>query len=881
MADLLNTVSSWFGKLGKKPPSAEEHSRAPTSPEPQESHEPKEAQIPDSDLNALSDSKLSEFISQQSERAVIRHLQSLTDPELQLRVIAHGVTDEPTLKRIARSELSKKLKRAAEKKLRETGSGGMELRLQKLGRLNDQMEAFLRNPDWLGAPELLAVVFAPHVIETPIDESNSQYKDFQLLRNRLKNSVDEYEKTCAEMEEICNQLESPRSLSKSALTQLQSRWKDLEEKYSFPKTFTTPEKFSHLVQLRALPHQPNIAPPTPAAPLTVTPEPTARPQPVAEDPEKARKAEESRKSRLQAVENLLKNLADVADHLSHRQAGARLKELQNEATALRRWKKEYPAQLDEAEALIKSLSSKRTEAVDEAKWDSWARTDLAIRIQNELEKTIGELEAEQDPESALKNSAGLTQRLHDYAKEMRALGSLERSKDHKIWETFKSLSDRGWVICERMRLLALEKLKGTLTEHVSKPIDFTAPALTSTRATLQLKLTAFDPQVSTQIKELQTLWREIGSKSSKANQESEIVFTKLFELYFRQLNLHLGQQKRVELSAVEKKQELLREMKIACEGKSPLLARTRAARSLEERWKSSPLPGSVAAEMGAEFEGYLSRLNAELSEEIEKHVAAASALQARAETVLNSILAKNGTNLSQALKSVTGLASELSALESQLAQFGSTDSRFREFALRLQALFQECKAAASKEITERARERNQILLEAEEMVGAEITDGSRARFEELKPLWKKAGVLGQNQDQIFELLFENLNRCYAGRADSKAQPPEPAQNEKALKIQKELIFSLEALTRLQETKIESCPLPFADEERMKATGEVMKFGLKYKQILSLDPQGGTLKEVKKIMEQWSKLRIAESDVQAGYWKYYLNRVHALLDVRLE
>jgi hypothetical protein len=40
------------------------------------------------------------------------------------------------------------------------------------------------------------------------------------------------------------------------------------------------------------------------------------------------------------------------------------------------------------------------------------------------------IETEQDPVIALNKSAGLTAKLQEYAKEMRSLGSLERSKDH-------------------------------------------------------------------------------------------------------------------------------------------------------------------------------------------------------------------------------------------------------------------------------------------------------------------------------------------------------------------------------------------------------------------------------------------------------------------
>ena len=76
------------------------------------------------------------------------------------------------------------------------------------------------------------------------------------------------------------------------------------------------------------------------------------------------------------------------------------------------------------------------------------------------------------------------------------------------------------------------------------------------------------------------------------------------------------------------------------------------------------------------------------------------------------------------------------------------------------------------------------------------------------------------------------------------------------------------------------PLPF-EEERAKASGKVLEFGLKYKVILSMDPKGGTLKETTKIMEQWSKVGMPDEAFLPAFWKYYLDRVHTLLEIRIE
>ena len=67
-------------------------------------------------MPTLSEVELKEFVVSQPERNLVRLIQAIADPVLQLRIVQQ-VTDEATLKRISRSEFSAKLKRTALKRL--------------------------------------------------------------------------------------------------------------------------------------------------------------------------------------------------------------------------------------------------------------------------------------------------------------------------------------------------------------------------------------------------------------------------------------------------------------------------------------------------------------------------------------------------------------------------------------------------------------------------------------------------------------------------------------------------------------------------------------------------------------------------------------------
>ncbi len=894
MADFMSIFSTLLGK--RKPKAILEISENPRK------SEPATPVISEEQLRIFDDARLSAFVAQQPERSILRILNSTAEQALQLKVV-RCVTDEPTLKRIIRSELDKKVKRSAEKKLRETGTVGMDLRLQRLSPWIQPMRSFLGTPRWSEGSELLSQVLEAAKVDGPLDERNPIYADFNELRDRLKREVEAYELTCAELHGICVQLEPSRLLSKPAVEKLQAQWALLFRKYSFPQKATVLREYEEVLAARKNP------PPAVAPTLTAPRNPIALETslPPLSDPAlneiRVKKNETDRQVRMTALTKLREKVQSVQNNLAHRQAGPVLRELQSEAASLRNWRREFPAQLDEVESLLKTLSTKRIEVVDEAKWDAWARTDLAIRIQTRLEALINGLETEQDPVVALKNSIGLTAQLHEYAQEMRALGSLERGKDHKIWQQFKSVSDRGWKVCDRMRGLVLESVKVVLSEHTSRPIDFNVESLTEKRAPLTFKASAFEGDVPAQVKQLRFMWLEIGTQgTSGPKRELEAVFTQLFESYFRQLNLQQGQIQRIENSAVQVKRDLLNEMKVACEGKSTLISRARVAKGLEEKWKRAPLPASMTAELQREFETYQRLLNAELAAETENGLLQATAILSRTQESLEKTRTGNGSVLFQAQKAISTLENELAALEKHQAQFNGlrqspptpetedkTTSAQNQFQRTLQQnrdLLLECRSAATREIEARAQERDRVVQEAQDLALSKDWDSASARFDELGVLWKKSGVLGQSQDAVFGMLFENVSRFFHYRREHRERLPETAQLATELKTTQALIFSLEALTRLRGSQgdtgtanLTRLPLPFSDEElRANSSGKLLESGLKYKQILSLDPTAGIAKETRKIMDQWCTKGVTEADSLPVFWAFYLDRVRLLLGI---
>ena len=886
MAGFSDALSSVLTKLKLRP----RLGGSPGENPPEQKIESPPGQENNAVLGNLGDSELAEFMSRHLDREAIRVLQTITDQDLQSRMV-QALSHEPTLKRIARSQFDKKLKRVAEKRLRETGSAAAEQRLQKVIRLSEKIQTFVDHPQWSDAEDLLRLA-----LDQETDGTNPVVNHFQALRARLIAAVEGYNKTYSEMEEICNQLETS---SGPVSPRLRNRWSELEEMYSFPENCAVIARYGEILKLRASAQQRSSqsSPQAPSGPTEDAQLKAKEQQRLQAQKSKEQKIQKERERRLQAMDDLLSGLRELSENLTHAHAGARLRNLQNDVTALRRWKTEYPLKMEEAETLLKALLSKRTEVIHEAKWDAWARTDRAARIQAELEAIIRGFEDEQDSEAALSRAAGLTQRLFDYSKEMRELGALEREKDQEIWDQFKALSERGRMVCGKVGVLTQERLRSELSEHASKPIEFTAEFVMKSSGTVHFKTSAFADDVSLRMEKLQALWREFGPRASGADRETEALYKKLLELYFRQRNLHRGQLQRAEANAIHEKRELLREMKIACEGKSSLVARTGVAKKLEEKWKRTPLPAMVSG-LQAEFEAYQIRLNAELAEEIKKQVELAVSIQTQARSMLDKTLDKNEANLPQVLSTIAKLEAELLGLEKQAVQInglkqavaGSADTleaekTFHEILDQTRELFQEARTAAKTEIAERALRRNQVLTEAEGLAVSTEWEWSGARFEELKTVWKKVGTLGEAQDSFFHALFENVCLCHLSRVENKERTYTSAEKAAALKAREELLCSLEALIRLRpktgsEGPAAISPLPFVEGENSKAFGKVLEFGLKYKQIVSLDPKSGAIKETKKIMVQWARLPVPDDEYSGRFWRAYLDRVHELFELRV-
>jgi hypothetical protein len=310
-------------------------------------------------------------------------------------------------------------------------------------------------------------------------------------------------------------------------------------------------------------------------------------------------------------------------------------------------------------------------------------------------------------------------------------------------------------------------------------------------------------------------------------------------------------------------------------------------------WQNEPMPAQVATEFQREFEGYQARIQAQTAEEADKYSGVVAGIKAQTQEILDKILKKSGIGIAQALKTVSGFEAEMAAMEKQLAQFkgllpATAHEKFEEVRGQTWALLQECKTAAAKETLARAEERNRVLLEAEALALSTDWETSRARFEELRALWKKTGALGQSQDAMFGMLFENVTIFYLSRFESRARVNDPGQQAHYLNMRKNLVYSLEALTRFRAPQTGEkpaaplLPLPFSEEEiQTNAAGKLLELGIKYNHILSLDPVAGTVKETKKIMEQWSKTGVADDESLPAFWKYYLDRVHTLLEIRWE
>jgi hypothetical protein len=916
MADIIRTLSSW---LGKRPsPNADEganeysgesaktpgvpdktsattsHQALPTSEDSLDSAEPGAAPdrlpiaLSSTQLDSWDEDSLRQFISTQDERSAMRILTSLEDPARQLRVV-QAIEDTATLKRISRSSLDKKLKRAADKKLRETDTSDTEQKLKKVVPLNEQLRAFFATPRWVNGDALLRAAEAPDLIEGAFDPSHPIYVDFQELKARLEQLLRSYDEAGEELSSICARLESASRPSQAERRQLQDRWQELISKYSPPRDPGVVGRYEAALSAAAQPrpkqhpqarHSTNT---DRAAASETDPARQAEAARVAEEEAGKRREqhekkealkEEERLVRARQLEQLFARLGKVEARLAHLSSRQELREIQNQAGQLRRWKREFPEKLEELETKLKELTTHRTEVVKEAQWDTWARTDRASRIQAELEASIGSLETETDADAALRNSVGLSEKLREYANEMRALGGLRRDRDQKIWEKFKALSDRGWLVVDRLRSLLFHQATVTFAQHSVHPLNSEHP--------LQFKASAFEGEIPAIVRELRLRWIEIGAKPTEVNRAQEEAFNKLFETYSRQLNLSLGRKQRSETAAIQGARDILHEMRSCAEGKATLPSRASVAKTLEEKWKHTSLPASQEAQLRGEWDAYRASLDAQLSEESRKQTEQASSIADRLAAVLNALRDGSGVGMNQSRKAVSELESELAALDKQtnlLKAFTPEAAPLREARDRAAGLVQEYKNALTQETQARARERDQVLEEATRLAtSAGAGDSSdwqaaNARIEELKAQWKKVGVLGQKQDALAAKLFENLCASFQSRFAAREKPVDTAAQEKSLKARRDVIFSLEAILKFRGKAMAS---PWSDADMGSNTSsKLLEFGMRYKQMLSMDPARATTQETLKLMDQWSKLGGA---ADASLWRYYLDRVRALLEL---
>ena len=145
---------------------------------------------------------------------------------------------------------------------------------------------------------------------------------------------------------------------------------------------------------------------------------------------------EEREKRHAAIDKLIRRLQSLGGTLAKPQARFQLRDLKSQLETMKSWRPDFPEEVRKAEELVEKLSTKRTEVVQQAEWEIWARTDVAARPIAELELVVAPIEAEASPETALAQAIGLGPRLFGYAENMRDLGKLDPAKDRQLWESF-------------------------------------------------------------------------------------------------------------------------------------------------------------------------------------------------------------------------------------------------------------------------------------------------------------------------------------------------------------------------------------------------------------------------------------------------------------
>jgi hypothetical protein len=951
MQPIFQAISSFFKKLGGQPVGdlhkTQERKRSEKSSSRTEARPPQ----PAVDLTTLNEEQLRTTVPELSERALIRQLQAMEDPARQLKVIQY-INSEATLKRILRSELNKKLKKAAESRLQETEGNTTKKRHEQASKLCDELEAFLRNPDWQKGPALLAKT----QMHTPVAQegsrpsglSQSLHDRFSSLKNRLESGLASFEKTLAEMADIAKKLSPENPLSRGDLKSLQDRWRALTERYPFDQELPVFTIYRDHVRLRAedrskkdrTPHRKDpqsqgalppsspltvenssaelpTAPPTEQPPLGIDSKPQENLSADSENqkaPHREKKREWTQAERSAHLEEIQKDIQGIEKNLTARQSGDRLKERQKQLFKLERWKNEFPELLEELKNRVQELLIKRTHQLSESQWDLWARTDQATRILQTLQARLDSLEQEPDPKKRVLDSRGLSQQILTGLSDLKALGHLDREKDHQIWEEFKTQTERGWRFCELQRQQILDAFRATLLETLQTPKELSLQSVQDPAFVLDFKPEAFQEDIATLLKELRLLWTEVGARRSQANSEADFLITRLFERYFRAFNLHHGQIQRTQQQLETEKKRKLEEVRALLQAELKLSEKVKKAVQISQSWTKSPFPESQKQSLQEEFVAEMARLMEGLSEKMVEQlrlteVTLQAALSPVAQQDASAAQSENSPQqpspsaLRATLEDLTQKRLELDSLIQILPQILKLraeqpadalpklpfdESSLQETRLRIQAGFDSMNRAIQVAAQERQQARDQLLAEVESLALSTDWEQTQARLTELTDLWKKARVLQTPEDSSYTLLFDNAAALFQARAAASASNPDATastqDSKRSLQTQKGLLFRLDALARFRETKkgetpsFSSLDQVFKEEDPSQVTSKVLEAGLSYRSVLSMEPKTGLLKETKKLMEEWVRAGLPADSQASLLYRAYLERLHWIFGI---
>ncbi len=894
MANILENVTSLFKKLN---PSTWRKTHVRDLPQTNSLPKSSVAKPLSADqLRAMPQSELKAFIQKQSERSLVRQLQSMSDLELQLSIIKE-LRDPSILKRIVRSEVDKRLKKAAEKQLSETSVHADYLSLSNIRELSEQILKQIETPKWPAIRELLEKTQDLKAVDPRLGVDSDQVKLYMRLQLKLRALVDTYENHLVQMKEICETLASNQTLSQANVKQLSQQFEQLRKKISLTSQSELPDNLNDKLNeqyAQALEEQQRIQ--QSRVPVSVrqvgersVPHPIESRDSATEIDQAALKAKKQAEVKKHQAERLAElkecetRLSVLAENPLHPKASVELRAIQDTVAALRRWRSEYPELLATVETKYREVSIQRTQKIQESQWDTWARTDLATRILADLKARVEKLEPDlSDPTQPVLDATfvaahGLGNVLMDCAREMKDLGRLEREKDHQIWDEFKKLCDRGWPICERLRAVLLTQLIEVVSPQVVNPADLSAEALQLTQAKLKFHVSAFEENTAIAIKLINHHFREIGGRRTQATAESEMVFTRIFELYFRGLNLHVRSIQQHESYEVETRNALLNEYRIAADGRSTLVSRLKVAAGLENRWNTDSLPVELANELQKEFDVIKERLSSQLAEETQKQVKQLHELQAQVDAIVLQLGQAEAVSVTLARKTVQFVDDEVVKVQTYMNTLtrnkpGPVFEAARDAAF---LVIKNCLELLDKRNHEQLNQRASLFAEAERLAISEDWSTGTQRLAEIETVFKKFGSTAESDGRTYELLFENIHSFFMSRMSKKDVSVDVQASRKA---RLDALYALESLVRLSTPQPSKAltAIPVIEGSPVKESGKLLEFGLKYRQILSLDPKNAIKKETQKIMSLWTEMASPDSEYLPVFWKCYLDRVQFLL-----